>query len=65
MTESTIKITKLTASDGHVLTNGQTYGREVYLGKNDKAENWSEITQAEYDAIMSAQEQNDEVVEEG
>ena len=61
MIESTIKITKLTASDGHILTNGQAYGQEIYLGKNDKAENWSEITLEEYDVIM----QNNEVVEEG
>lgn len=53
MIESTIKITKLTASEGHVLTNGAAYGREVYLGKNDKAENWYEITQAHYDAILN------------
>lgn len=52
MTESTIKITKLTASEGHILTNGQAYGREVYLGKNEKVANWYEITQDEYDAIQ-------------
>ena len=54
MSERTVKITKLTASDGHVLTNGQAYGREVYLGKNDKAENWHEITLAQYEAIERA-----------
>ena len=54
MTERAIKITKLTAPDGHILTNGQAYGKEVYLGKNDKAENWYEITLAEYDAILEA-----------
>ena len=54
MTERTIKITKLTASSGYVLTNGQAYGTEVYLGKNDKAENWHEIPQTEYDAILAA-----------
>ena len=54
MSESTIKITKLTASQGHMLTNGSAYGREVYLGKNDKAENWYEIAREQYDAIMEA-----------
>ena len=56
MMESTIKITKLTASDGYVLTNGQVYGREVYLGKNDQVGNWHEITEEEYDAMRIALE---------
>ena len=56
MTESTIKITKLSASDGHVLTNGEVYGKEIYLGKNDKADNWHEITDAEYAEIIKAEE---------
>ena len=43
MIETTIKITKLTASDGMVLTNGEVYSTEIYLGKFDKAENWHEI----------------------
>lgn len=56
MTESTIKITKLSASAGHVLTNGEVYGKEIYLGKNDKADNWHEITDAEYAEIRKAEE---------
>ena len=39
MKKSTIKITKLTAADGMTLTNGEAYGKEIYLGKNDVAEN--------------------------
>lgn len=53
MIESTIKITKLTASDGHVLTDGEVYSKEIYLGVNDKSENWHEITDAEYEVILS------------
>ena len=45
MIESTIKITKLTASEGMVLTNGDTFSKEVYLGKNDSPANWHEITE--------------------
>lgn len=52
MIETTIEIKKLTASDGMILTNGEAYGKEIYLGKNDSAENWHEITQAEYDEIL-------------
>lgn len=51
---------KLIASEGHVLTNGEAYGQEVYLGIYDSPENWHEITDAEYEAIMAAQ-----VLEEG
>lgn len=57
MTETKINITKLTASEGMVLTNGEAYGKEVYLGKNDKAENWYEITDAEYQEILKKQEE--------
>lgn len=55
MKKSTIKITKLTAADGMTLTNGEAYGKEIYLGKNDSAENWREITDAEYEAIQAAE----------
>lgn len=56
MIESKIEITKLTASDGHMLTNGEVYGKEIYLGKNDNAENWHEITDDEYADILAAEE---------
>ena len=56
MIESKIEITKLTASEGHVLTNGEVYGKEIYLGINDKAENWHEITDAEYAEILAEEE---------
>lgn len=58
MTESTIQITKLTASEGYVLTNGEAYGKEIYLGKFDSADNWHEITDAEYAEILKEQEES-------
>ena len=57
MTETTITMRKLTASDGYVLTNGDVYGKEVYLGVNDSADNWHEITDAEYADIVKKLEQ--------
>ena len=60
MTETTITMRKLTASEGYVLTNGDVYGKEVYLGVNDAAENWHEITDAEYAEIMEKLEQQTE-----
>ena len=56
MIESTITIKKLTASQGMTLTNGEAYGKEIYLGKNDSPFNWYEITDAEYAHIMALQE---------
>lgn len=44
---STIELKKLTASDGMTLTNGETFSKEVYLGKNDSPDNWYEITDNE------------------
>ena len=43
---------KLIATEGMVLTNGKSYGRIVYLGKNDSPDNWHEITEAEYQTVM-------------
>ncbi len=54
----TIEVRKLVASEGTVLTNGEAYGKEIYLGCNDKPENWSEITNEEYDEILDAIEAN-------
>ncbi len=53
MKKTTIEIIKLTASDDMVLTNGEAYGKEVYLGCNDKPENWQEITVAEYEKVLA------------
>lgn len=47
MEKSTIELIKLTASEGMTLTNGETYGKEVYLGCNDSPENWHEIPETE------------------
>lgn len=51
---STIELKKITASEGMVLTNGETYSKEIYLGVNDSIENWHEITEAEYEEILKA-----------
>ena len=60
MTETTITLRKLAASAGHILTNGDVYGKEVYLGVNDSAENWHEITDAEYNDYLEKLEQVEE-----
>lgn len=59
MKTETITRVKLTAEKGMVLTNGEIFGREVYLSIADKAENYHEITEAEYEELMK-QENNPE-----
>lgn len=49
---TTIELRKLTASEGMILTNGEVYGKEIYLGVNDNENNWREITDAEYEEIL-------------
>ena len=44
---------KLIADDGMVLTNGDAYGKTVYLGSDDSADNWREITEAEMEALTA------------
>ncbi len=43
MTQENITLIKLTAAAGKTLTNGEAYGKCVYLGNNDAADNWQEI----------------------
>ena len=47
MTTENIQLIKLTAADGMVLTDGTSYGKEVYLGINDTADRWTEIPESE------------------
>lgn len=46
-------IVTLTASEGHILTDGESYGKIVYLAQGDEGEKWYEITEAEYEAKMA------------
>ena len=50
---STVTTTMLTASEGHILTDGEVYGRVIYLGAGRKAEEFYEITEAEYEAKLT------------
>lgn len=43
---------KLKATEGMIYTNGETYGREIFLGTGDSPDNWWEITEAEYEKIV-------------
>lgn len=56
MKKETITRIKLTASEGHVLTNGESFGKIVYLASGDEGDGWYEITEAEYEKIKEAEE---------
>lgn len=56
-----IELIKLTSSEGMVLTNGETFGTEIYLGKNDSRDNWYEITKAEAEERQKEQEETAEI----
>ncbi len=64
MTQTKIELRKLTAAEGMTLTNGEAYGKEVYLGINDSPDYWHEITDAEYEEIMAEQEAEMEGIKE-
>ena len=51
MTTNTITVTVIKPSEGHQLTDGEIYGRGIYLAPNQSAENFHEITDAEYEAL--------------
>lgn len=47
MKTTKVELIKLEASDGHTLTNGEAYGKVIYLGTNDSTDNWHEIPDSE------------------
>lgn len=42
----------LKADEGMTLTNGEAFGKMVYLGINDSVENWREITDKEAEELQ-------------
>lgn len=44
--------TVISAKDGYILTNGEIFGRTIYLSNNTKKEDFYEITIAEYYEIQ-------------
>ena len=51
---------KLTADEGKILTNGETYSSEVYLGIYDSPSNWREILESEVPSEKPEQEESNE-----
>lgn len=61
MKKETITRVKLTASEGMVLTDGEHFGKEVFLAEDADSSKWHEITQEEYDKTMEQIERESEV----
>ena len=54
---------KLVATEGMIYTNGESFGRTVFLGTGDSPDNWHEITESEYQAIMEYESEEDSATE--
>ena len=52
----------LTASEGHILTNGEIYGSTIYLATDADASAFYEITEAEYEAIIAENSPEEEMM---
>ena len=44
----------ITATEGHILTNGEIYGTEIYLAEGADGADFYEITLDEYNAMLEA-----------
>ena len=61
MTRTTVELVKLTAAEGMTLTNGESFGKEVYLGRNDTSDNWQEITDSEAEQLQTEKENHETI----
>ena len=61
MTKETITRIKLTASEGMILTDGEIYGKEIFLAVGADESKFCEISLEEYNKILEQSEvwQND------
>lgn len=48
----------LTAEECKVLTNGNTYSKQVWLGINDSPSNWSEVDELEAEEVEDTEALN-------
>ena len=56
MIKEIIARTKLIADEGMILTDGENYGKIIYLASDANGDKWYEIPQSEYDAMMAERE---------
>lgn len=51
---------KLTAAEGMTLTNGEAFGKTIWLASGDRPENWREVTDAEAETMRTDLEEAQE-----
>lgn len=56
MKTETLTVNVIKAEKGKILTDGNIYGRMIYLAKNRSPEEFYEITEAEYEEIQKQNE---------
>lgn len=44
------------ADEGKVLTNGEIYGKKIYLAEGESADSYYEISKDEYEKIIESEE---------
>ncbi len=47
--------TVIYADEGKMLTNGEIYGKQIFLAEGVSADDFHEITEAEYNALMEVE----------
>lgn len=52
------------AKDGKILTDGETYGKVVFLADGVKAESFHEITEEEYQEILDEELEKEKALRE-
>ena len=57
MQKEIITATKLIASEGMILTDGENYAKVAFLAVGTDESKWHEITEAEYESILAAKEE--------
>lgn len=53
-----IKREVIYAAEGMVLTDGETYGKQIFLAEGVSSDNFREITDAEYEEIMRVENED-------
>ena len=56
----TVTVNVIKADEGKILTDGEVFGRVIYLAKGRNADEFYEITEAEYEEIQKQDEADTE-----